>query len=75
MTKIEHPKIKTYFVLNFRDSEKTYAVLAKDLKEYMENSNRKSIPILWCKENGKEIIGVKKKVRFRYLLADFLETI
>lgn len=73
MTKIEHPKIKTYFVLNFRDSEKTYAILSKDLKEYMESSSRKSIPISWCEENGIEIIGVKKKVRYRYLLKDFLE--
>lgn len=75
MSKIEHPKIKTYFVLNFRDSEKTYAVSAKDLKEYIENSNRKSIPISWSEENGIEIVGVKKKVRYRYLLAEFLEVL
>lgn len=75
MSKIEHPKIKAYFILNFRDNEKTYAVSAKELREYIENSNRKSIPISWCEENGIEILGVKKKVRYRYLVEEFLEKV
>lgn len=75
MTKIDHPKIKTYFILNFRDLEKTFAIGAKELKEYMEKSPRKSIPYIWCKENGIEIIGTKKKVRYRYDLKKFFDSI
>ncbi len=73
MTKIEHSKIKSYFLLNFRDSENTYAVLATVLKKYIENSNRKSVPISWCEENGVKIMAIKKKVRYEYLIKDFLD--
>lgn len=75
MTKIEHSKIKSYFLLNFRDSEKTYAILAIDLKNYMENSNRKSVPISWCEEHGVEIVAIKKKIRYEYLIKDFLDKV
>lgn len=73
MTKIEHSKIKSYFLLNFRDSENTYAVLATVLKKYIENSNRKSVPISWCEENGVKIMAIKKKIRYEYLIKDFLD--
>lgn len=75
MTKIKHPKIKAYFILNFRDNERTYAILATDLKEYMNNTERKSVPISWCLENGVEIESQKKKVRFRYNLTKFFNSI
>lgn len=71
MTKVNHPKIKTYFVFNFRDMEKTFAIKAKELKEYMETTTRKSIPFKWCLENGIEITAKKKKVRFGYHLEQF----
>jgi len=71
MSKIEHPKVKTYFILNFRDLEKTFAIGANELKGYMETSQRKSIPFTWCEEHGIEIIGIKKKVRYKYDLEKF----
>lgn len=72
MANIDHKKIKAYFIINFREKEKTYAVEAKKLKEYMESTERKSIPIQWCIDNGIMITGIKKKVKYRYLLDDFL---
>lgn len=71
MSKIEHGNIRAYFIFNFREKEKTYAVEARTVKEYIETTDKKSIPILWCKENGITITGEKKKVRFRYDLKKF----
>lgn len=73
MSKIEHKRIKAYFVFNFRDKEKTYAVKSHKVKVYMQLSERKSIPIKWCEENGIEIIGTKKKIRYNYDLKKFFE--
>lgn len=66
LSSIDHPNIKAMFVINFREREKSYAIQAKKVKEFIDNSDRKSIPISWCQQNGIEIEGVKKKVRFRY---------
>ncbi len=75
MFNIQHPKIKPYFIFNFRDYEKTYAIEAKTLKLYINTANRKSIPLAWCKANVIEIIGIKKKVRYGYELKRFFEGI
>lgn len=71
MTKIDHPKIKTYFIFNFRDLETTFAIEAQKIKEYMETAQRSSFPLNWCEENGIKIIGTKKKVRYKYDLEKF----
>lgn len=71
MTKVNHPKIKTYFIFNFRDLEKTFAIESNKLRDYMETTTRKSIPFTWCDEIGIEIIGTKKKTRYRYDLKKF----
>lgn len=73
MSKIQHPKIKTYFIFNFRDMEKTFAIESKKIKEYMETAERGSFPFKWCEENGIEIIGTKKKVRYKYDLVKFFD--
>jgi recombination protein U len=73
MSEIDHKKIKAYFILNFREKEKTFAIEAKKLKEFMETTDRKSIPLQWCVDNGIQIIGEKKKVRFKYNLNNFFD--
>jgi recombination protein U len=75
MSEIDHPKIKTYFLFNFRDMEKTYAIEAKKIKEYMETSDRKSFPLTWCEENGIEVLGTKNRTRWRYDLKGFFEEV
>ena len=73
MSKIEHDDIEAYFLLNYRDIERTYAIKAKDLKAYMESTDRKSIPIKWCINNAIEVPSEKKRTRFRYSLEVLLE--
>ena len=73
--KINHPQIRAIFIINFRDKEKTYSIDAEKLEKYISTSNRKSIPIKFLEENGIEIIGQRKKVRWRYDLNKFFKEI
>lgn len=75
MTKIDHPKIQAYFILNFRDLEKTFAIDAKRLKEFIDTAQRKSIPFSWCLDNGLEIVATKSRTRYRYSLQNFFDSI
>jgi len=75
MSEIEHLKIKTYFIFNFRDLEKTFAIDSKKVKEYMETAQRSSFSFKWCEENGIEIIGVKNRTRYKYDLVKFFDSI
>ena len=38
MSKVDHIRIKPYFILNFRDKENTFAIEAKELKNFMETT-------------------------------------
>lgn len=73
LSSIKHENIKAYFIFNFRELEKTYAIKAQDLAEYVDKSNRKSIPVKWCEEVGILIPQQKKKVNWRYELGELLE--
>ena len=73
MSNINHKRIKPYFILNFRDKERTFAIEAKKLKEYIETAERKSIPFDWCRENSIEIEAEKKRTRYKYNLEKFFE--
>lgn len=64
--------IKAYFIINFRVVEETYAIEAIKVKEFIETSDRKSIPIQWCVENGEKIEQKKKISRYSYNLVNFL---
>ena len=75
MSEINHELVKAYFIFNYRDLENTFAVDVQTVKEYIEKSDRKSIPIKWAMEKGIEIKGIKKKVRFRYELESFFKGI
>ena len=59
----------------FRELENTFAVDVQTVKNYIETSERKSIPVKWIIENGIEIKGTKKKVRFRYDLESLFKKI
>lgn len=73
MAKVDHKRIKPYFIFNFREKEKTYAIEAQKIKQYIELNERKSFPLAWCEENGILIDAHKKKVRFNYNLKKFFE--
>lgn len=75
MAKVDHKRIKPYFIFNFRDLEKTYAIGAQKIKEFMESAKVKSFPVKWCEENGIEIESIKKKVRYKYNLEKFFNEV
>ena len=58
--------VKAYFIFNFRDFEKTYAIEASKVHDYYHNSTGKSFPIEWAKANGMLIEQKKKRVRYIY---------
>ena len=60
------------FLLNFRDLEETYYVIVEDLAEFINSTERKSIPVEWCRENGVRIEQQKKRVRYSYNLSKWL---
>ena len=62
----EHQGIHSYMVINFRDTEETYAVYAHRILKFMQESGKKSIPISYCRDNGLFIPQEKKKVHYRY---------
>lgn len=73
MAEITHPNITAFFLLNFRDIERTYAVRAGELKKFIETTDRKSVPIQWCIDQGIEIPSERKRIRFRYNLESLLK--
>lgn len=73
MSKVDHPKIKTYFVVCFRMKERCFIAEAKKIKEFKETTDRKSIPIVWFEENGIEIKMTRKIKRYKYDLEEVLK--
>jgi len=71
----KYKSIEPYFMFNFRPLQKVYAVKVENVQEFIEKAERKSIPVKWCIENGVEIDGIKKKVRFKYNLESFFRDI
>lgn len=72
LSNIDYSGIKAYFIINMRDKEKTYAIEAQKIKNYIEKSERKSISIEFMESEGIEIKGIKKRSRYEYLLNNFI---
>lgn len=61
------------FVFNFRESDNfTVFVHIQDFIKYKLNTNRKSIPIDFCKEEGVEIKSELKRTNYHYFIGDFI---
>lgn len=71
---IEYKGIYGGFILNFRDLEETYYISVYLLERFIQETERKSIPVEWCRENGVRIEQKKKRVRYTYDLHSWLET-
>ncbi|MGG7077363.1 Holliday junction resolvase RecU [Clostridium sardiniense] len=67
----KYKSIEPYFMFNFRPLQKVYAVKVENVQAFIEKVERKSIPVKWCIDNGIELEGIKKKVRFKYNLEEF----
>ena len=54
------------FVVNFRDTNQTFRVLAGDVCEFIDNTDRKSIPLGWFEKRALIIKQTLIRVRWRY---------
>ena len=54
------------FVVNFRDVNETYFVESSRVLEFVESTDRKSIPLQWFKEFGYKIKQSLIRVRWRF---------
>jgi recombination protein U len=64
--------INAVFVINMRDCEETYCISVKDVVCYMQDTERKSIPIEWMREKGLKLKQRKLKVNYRYDIENIL---
>lgn len=69
---VSHKGIYGGFIINFRELEETYYITVQDMIRYINSTERKSIPVEWCRENGIRIGQEKKRVRYSYDLRSWL---
>ena len=62
----EDKRVKAGFVVNFRDTNETFFVLASKVAVFLEAADRASIPIAWFREHGRQIDQKLKRVRWGY---------
>ena len=55
-------------VINYRQLNLTFLVSASKVKNFMDTSERKSIPATWAQEHGDVIVQKLIRVRYRYNL-------
>ena len=68
----ENKGVKAGFVINMRNTEQTFYVPASALYEVIQTSDRKSIPLEFLTSQCKQIVGEKKRTRWRYDVERFL---
>lgn len=62
----EDKGVQAGFVVNFRDTNETFFVLASKVMVFLDAMERASIPIAWFRENGRLIEQELKRVRYSY---------
>ena len=69
----DEQNIESYFVLNFRDVGETYLVDIDDMIWYIEHSGRKSIDLLYCRENAIFLPQELKRVHYKYNMEEIFD--
>lgn len=69
---VQYKGIYAGFLLNFRDLEETYYIAVQDMVAYINSTERKSIPVDWCRETEVRIEQKKKRTRYTYNLSGWL---
>ena len=72
-TAVQHKGIYGGFIINFRELEETYYITVQDMVAFINSTERKSIPVEWCRDNGVRIQQEKKITRYTYDLRSWLE--
>lgn len=62
-------------VINFEDLEECYFLHICDVREFMRKSDRKSIPIDYCRKMGVKIEMKKLRVNYKYNIKKWLDNI
>lgn len=60
------------FIVNFRDHSLTYHINARDIKKFIETSQRKSLSLEMAEQTGELIPQFLKRTRYRYDLTGIL---
>lgn len=63
------------FVIHFVDKDECWFVRGDRVFDFVEASERKSIPIAWCKENGLLIRTRKLKTNYDYDVLGFINEV
>lgn len=69
---VEHKGIYAGFIINYRELEETYYIAVQDMISFITSTERKSVPVEWCRENGIKIEATKKRVRYSYDMRSLL---
>lgn len=62
-----------FLIVFFSDINECYAVHIRDIWAYKSNAERKSIPLLFCKEKGFKIDSRLLRTNYKYEVRDFLD--
>ena len=70
-----YKNIVSGFIIEFSSVDRCFYISARDMKDYIENSGRKSIPISYLETNGLEIEVKKLRVNIRLNIQKFVEEV
>lgn len=65
-TAAKKPGVEAGFVVHFREKDECWFVNGLDVKEFVEEQERKSIPIAWFRENGVKVEMIHLRHRVMY---------
>lgn len=60
------------FLINFRDYAETFYMSIEQFNTYKNNTERKSIPIEFCRKNCIQVKQEQKRVRYSYDIKEFI---
>ena len=66
---------KCVVIINFEDLEECYCLFIADLVDFIRTSDRKSIPIEYCREKGIKIENRRLRTNYRYDIKKMIELI
>lgn len=67
--------ICSWIIIFFSEVEKCYAIRIEKFIDFKNQENRKSIPIIWCEENGIEIEVSKLRSNYKYNIGKWISNI
>ncbi len=70
-----YPNVIAGFVIEFSELLECYFVEISKFKTFYDTTNRKSLPIQFCKENGTKIGVEKKKINSRFDVYKFINDV